>query len=125
MATLKMNDPKTPSQVLVADAQQANTVVDSTGRSITLQKPGLLAQYRLVRLLGGEAASNQVYMNMVLPITFVTAIDGVPVPTPNNQAQLDALIQRLDEHGLTACVNGLNEFWGGDTQDASIESVKA
>ena len=128
MATVKLNrGAQTPTQQMTEDANRSHVVVDSKGRRITLQKPGLLAQFRIVKIVGGETASNRVYMSMILPVTFVTAIDDVPVPPPSNQAQLDALIQRLDEHGLTACVDGLNEVWGADdtTADDKLEAVKA
>ena len=131
MAKVTMNKPsaalQSATEQLTAEANRSHVVTDSTGRRITLQKPGLLAQFRLVKLVGGDTASNRVYMTMILPVTFVVAIDGVPVPTPSTQAHLDALIQRLDEHGLEACANGLNEFWGADSeaQGDQLEAVKA
>ena len=118
---------QSPTEQLTAEANRSYVVTDSIGRRITLQKPGLLAQFRLVKLVGGETASNRTYMNMILPITFVVAIDGVPVPAPSTQAQLDALIQRMDEHGLDACARGLMEFWGGEesSSEDQLEVVKA
>lgn len=129
MTSLKINngeDSQTPSQELTSNIAQEHVVTDSTGRRITLKKPGLLAQYRLVQILGGETASNQVYMNMVLPITFVVAIDGAPVPTPMRFAEIEALIQRLDEHGLQACVDGLQQHWGAASKNAddTLAAVK-
>lgn len=116
-----------PSQMLTADANQSHVVTDKMGRRITLQRPGMLAQYRLVRAVGADAAENRVYMNMLLPLTYVTEIDGAVVPPPSNQAQFDALIQRLDEHGLTACVAGIQQHWGGQQADPeeSLQAVKA
>jgi len=133
MATLKLKSTKaevpSPTEQLTAQANQAYVVTDTTGRRITLQKPGLLAQFRIVKMVGGETAANRVYMNMILPVTFVVAIDDLPVPPPTNQAQLDALIQRLDEHGLSACMEGLKKHWGADDEDESpketLETVKA
>jgi hypothetical protein len=132
MTTVKMNparaaapaDQTLPSKVLMSDAAAEHVVVDKTGRQITLKKPGLLAQYRLVKMVGGEAASNAVYMNMILPVTFVVAIDGLPVPAPATQSALEALIQRLDEHGLEACVEGLKRHWVGEEPAADLEQVK-
>ena len=115
-----------PSQILTEKMAQEYVVPVSTGRRITLKKPGLLAQYRLVQVLGGETAANAVYMNMVLPITFVVAIDGIPVPAPTRFAEVEALIQRLDEHGLNACVAGLKEHFGASetSADEVIAQVK-
>lgn len=127
MATVKMNKgAPTPTQQMTEDANRAHVVVDSKGRRITLQKPGLLAQFRLVKIVGGDTAMNRVYMGMLLPVTFVVAIDDSPVPAPTTQAQLDALIQRLDEHGLSACAAGLQEHWGdGESAEDQLEAVKA
>lgn len=118
--------PRTATQEMTEGAYASHDVVDSEGRRITLQKPGLLAQFNLVKLVGSEAAENRVYMNMLLPITFVIAIDGVAVPAPQKQAHLDALIQRLGEHGLKACSDGLIKHWGATAQDTdqALDEVK-
>jgi hypothetical protein len=97
-------------------------VTDSAGRTITLQKPSMLAQYRLVEALG-ETASNQVYMNMVLPLIYVTSIDGTPAPS-TKKIQIEALIQRLDEHGLKAVVEGIKENFGNQDTEEDKTAIK-
>jgi hypothetical protein len=103
----------TPSAQLVRAAQQEATVTDARGRAITLRKPGVLAQYRLVEAIG-DSAANQVYMGMVLPLIFVTAIDGLPVSMPSNKAQIEALISRLDEDGIAAVSQGVLDHFNAD-----------
>ncbi|MGC5301786.1 hypothetical protein, partial [Escherichia coli] len=55
------------TQELIAAAAAEHTVTDASGRVITLRKPGILAQYRLIDALG-NSARNEVYVGMVMPV---------------------------------------------------------
>lgn len=100
-----------PSEEAVQKAMAEFTVNDSAGRVIKLKKPGVLAQYRLVEVLG-ESAKNDVYMGMVLPLMYVTAIDELPIFQPTSKREVEALIQHLDEHGIGAVMVGVQERFG-------------
>lgn len=91
-----------PSEDLVRQATKEETVTDEKGRRITLRKPGVLAQFRIVEAVGPELAANQTYMQMVNPLIYLSEIDGDPVFLPANKREVDVLIQRLDEEGLAA-----------------------
>lgn len=112
----------TPSEQVVAKAAEI-TVTDSAGRVIKLKKPGVLAQFRLVEVMG-ETAKNQVYMGMVLPLIYVTAIDGDAVFQPTSKLQVEALIQRLDEHGIDAVMEGVNANFGAIDPEADKDALK-
>ncbi len=78
-------------------------IVDGAGRRLKLRQIGVLDESRLVRMLGSEAAQNVVYVTgYALPAVSVEEIDGVHAPFPSNQAQLDALIQRVGREGIAA-----------------------
>jgi len=113
---------RTASEELVAQARSEFDVTDSAGRSIKLRKPGVLAQYRLVEALG-DAAQNTVYMSMVLPLIYVASIDGNPVRT-QNKVQIEALIQQLDEHGIKAVMEGVQENFGSPDPEADKAALK-
>lgn len=113
----------TPSDEAVAKATAAVSVTDAGGRTIVLKKPGVLAQYRLVEMMG-DSAKNDVYMNMVLPLIFVTSIDGDPVAMPSTKRELEALIQRLDEDGIAAVVAGVQEHFGAPDPEKDKAAVK-
>lgn len=113
----------TPSAELVAKAQAEQQVTDSTGRVISLRKPGILAQYRLVDAMGASA-SNQAYMAMVLPLLFVSAINDDRVPTPCTKREVEALIQRLDEAGIGAVMEGVQQHFGGQDPEADKAALK-
>ncbi|HEY1772426.1 MAG TPA: hypothetical protein VGH91_04460 [Gammaproteobacteria bacterium] len=123
-----MSDAPTPSSQATASAVQTFEVVDKDkGRKITLKKPSVIAQYRLIGLLGGDLASNQVFVAMALPLIYVSAIDGEPVITPVKYAELEALIQRLDEGGVAAVSEGVIKHFGKPDTDlaAGTASLKA
>lgn len=119
--TLKVND--TPSAQVVAQAKAEITINDEQGRSIVLRKPPILAQYRIVEAMG-DSAKNQVYMAMVMPIIFVSSIDGDGVELPTTKRQIEALIQRLDEHGISAITKAIEEHFGAQDPEAEKESLK-
>jgi len=108
---VKMTLNETPSAQLVQKATAEVVVVDARGRSIVLKKPGVLAQFRLVEVLG-NAAKNEVYMGMVLPLIFIASIDGDELAQPTTKLQVEALIQRLDEDGINAVMTGVQEHFG-------------
>lgn len=113
----------TPSEQVVAKAAAEITVTDTAGRTIKLKKPGVLAQFRLVEVMG-ETAKNQVYMGMVLPLIYVISIDGDPVFQPTSKLQVEALIQLLDEHGVDAVMEGVNANFGAVDPEADKAALK-
>jgi LDH2 family malate/lactate/ureidoglycolate dehydrogenase len=113
-----------PSEEVVAKALAEIVTTDSAGRVIKLKKPGVLAQFRLVEAMGGETAKNQTYMGMVLPLIYVASIDGDPIFQPTSKMQMEALIQRLDEHGVDAVMTAVNEHFGAVDPDADKEALK-
>jgi hypothetical protein len=112
------------SQQVQAAAAAEVLVEDARKRIITLKRPGILAQYRMVEILG-ESAGNQTYLGMVMPLIFVAAIDSDPVRMPNNKREVDALIERLGEEGVAAVMVGLQDHFGGSRDlEADKNAIK-
>lgn len=120
---LKVTLTETPSEQAVAKAIEQVDIVDATGRSITLKRPGVLAQFRLVELLG-DSASNQTYVGMCLPLIYVAAIDGDPVSRITTKIGLEGLIQRLSDEGVTAVAVGVMEHFGKQDPKADEATLK-
>ena len=97
-------------------------VKTASGREITLRRPQVLAQLRLVDAIG-DSAANRVYLGMCMPLIYVAAIDGADVPPLETKKQVEALFQRLDEDGLEAVNAGIAEHFGRD-EKAEVESAK-
>lgn len=111
------------AQQLVTATQAPVQVTDAQGRKITLKRPGVLAQYRLVELLG-DTAKNEVYMGMVLPLIFVTSIDDEAVAQPTTKRQVEALIQRLSDDGVKAVMEGVQGHFAPANEEAQQDAVK-
>jgi hypothetical protein len=124
MKVTMIEEGELPSQTLVRAAASEATVTDSAGRVITLKKPGVLAQFKLIEMLGGTAASNSVFVTMVLPLIYVTAVDGDPISRITKRAELDALIQRLDDDGVEAVMRGVSESFGQRDPEAEKAALK-
>jgi hypothetical protein len=114
---------ETPTDQLIARASAEIDVKDSAGRVFKLKKPGLLAQYRLVEVIGVNA-ENPVYMSMCRPLIYIASIDGDAIFQPTNKLQLEALITRLDDHGLEAVVEGIVKHFGAQDPESEKATLK-
>src|ERR1700733_1836894 len=106
MSQPKMTVHETPTAQVIAKAAAEVTVKDLRGRILTLKKPGVLAQYRLIEALG-DVAKNETYVSMCIPLLYVAAIDGEP-PTPlSSKLRVEAMIQHLGDEGIEAAMKGV------------------
>jgi hypothetical protein len=89
------------SEAFLAGGEPSETI-DAAGRVLTVRKPTALDQLRLFKAVGPTLAQNQPYLAMAMVACAVNAIDGVPVPIPGNEHQIESLVQRLGDVGLRA-----------------------
>ena len=92
----------TPSERIVKAANATVDLTDSLGRTITVRTLNALDQMRMLRAIGPAQSSNMPYVQMVECVLMATAIDGMPLPTPSNERQIDAGVQRLGDEGMVA-----------------------
>lgn len=123
MSEVKVTLNPTPSQEAVAKMSATVKVTDARGRVITLKKPGVLAQYRLVDTCG-DSSRNDGYMAMVLPLIYVAEIEGDAVLPLGKRSEIDALIQRLDYDGIEAIMAGVRDNWGQSDPEADKAEIK-
>lgn len=123
-ATKKVEQAVTASQELVAKTSEAIVIETPNGFSVTLRKPGILSQFRLAKMLG-EAAKNSVYVGMILPLTYISHINGLSV-VMNSEREIEALITRLDDDGVNAVIESVTENFGvaPETADEAKEELK-
>ncbi len=105
----------------ITKATEAATISAGSLR-VTLKKPNILSQYRIVEVVGGESAKNETYMNMILPLLWIIAIDDVPTPAPSTKRELEALITRLGDEGVPAVMKHV--FQAPEAAQPSDEAVK-
>ncbi len=98
-----------PSGRIVAAAAAQTWVHDANGRELVLRRMTALDRLRLFKAVGPTLAQNTPYLGMAMLAASVCAIDGVPVPPPVTEGQLEALVSRLGDTGIAAAAAGLAE----------------
>lgn len=121
---VKLVESLSATEQLVAQANESHVTTDSKGRRITLKEPGVLQEFKFVELVGGEAAMNPVWMNMTMPLIYVSGIDDSPVFAPVKRIEIDALIERLGRHGIAAVSKKVEEVWGKKDPAKEVDEVK-
>jgi hypothetical protein len=104
-----------PSETIVRHAGTSTHVTDEAGRRLSLRKTSALDTLRLLKAAGPALSQNEAWLAMAGLVFSVTEIDGVPVPAPVNEAQIEALVERLGDFGLAAIAGFLQlEAAGAD-----------
>ena len=106
----------TPSETFVADAYRAWDVTDSLGRVLTIHQITALDRLRLFKAVPPHLAYNDRYLGQACLTFAVSAIDGVPLPQPATEAQIEAATIRLGNAGIDAIGNALSP---GEPADAT------
>ena len=80
------------------------------------------------KLKGPDGVEFEVYhRTKPMLAAMVREIDGHPYPFPRNRAELDALIDKLDEPGFTAIVDAISVLNGSipasSNEDVDVESI--
>ncbi len=97
----------TPSARIVAAAAATLQAVDEGGRALELRRLGALDKLRLFKALGPVLSQNAPYLGMAMLASSVTAIDGVPVPPPVTELQVEQMVGRLGDAGIAAIAEAL------------------
>jgi hypothetical protein len=99
----------TPSTSIMTSASNTETVTDDDGRQLTIRRLTALDRLRLFKAAGPILAQNQPWLGMALIASSVNAIDEVPVPTPANEVQIEAMVARLGDSGISAVAQALQQ----------------
>jgi hypothetical protein len=114
---------ETAAQRFVAGAYTLMRTTDLAGRSIVMRRPTALDRLRIFKAIGAELSQNPPYLGMAILASSVTEIDGVPVPAPINEAQLEALVKRLGDDGIEAVAATFEESEPAPNGDFAGNSV--
>lgn len=88
-------------------------VTDSRNRKLTLRILTVLDRLRLFKAAGPVLSENNPWFGMAILASSVAEIDGVPVPLPSNESQIESAVARLGDEGLSAAAAALD----GDETD--------
>jgi hypothetical protein len=97
-----------PSDTIIKNYSTPIIVHDADGRQFSVRQMGALDRLRLFKALGYELAQNPPYLGMAMLAASVVAIDGIPVPSPVTEPQLESLVQRLGDVGIAAVACALS-----------------
>jgi hypothetical protein len=99
----------TPTTSILASAAASEIVTDDDGRRLAIRRLTALDRLRLFKAAGPTLAQNQPWLGMALIASSVNAIDDVPIPTPANEAQIEAMVARLGDSGISAVAQALQQ----------------
>jgi hypothetical protein len=102
----------TPTASILARATEQKTVEDKLGRVLAVRRLTALDTLRLFKAAGPVLAQNQPWLGVAGLAVSVTAIDGVPIPVPTNETQIEAVVQRLGDEGLAAIADAFEQDAG-------------
>lgn len=105
-----------PSARIVAEAAAVSSVADALGRVLEVRRPGALDRLRLFKALGPGLSGNDQYLGYAMLAMCVGAIDGVPVPQPVTEGQVEALVGRLGDAGMVAVGQALSAWRLADAE---------
>ena len=97
----------TPSAVIVETANRLHSTTDSEGRQISVKRPNALDKLRLLKAAGPILSENQAWLGVAILAVAAVELDGIPIPPPTNEQQVEATVARLGDHGLDAVANTL------------------
>ena len=97
-----------PSEQIMAASMETIPAQDKLGRSLVVRRLTALDRLRLFKVLGPVLSQNSSYLGMVTLAASIVAIDGVPVPAPGTEAQLESIIGRLGDSGIAAVARALS-----------------
>ncbi|HYA07485.1 MAG TPA: hypothetical protein VEF90_16490 [Xanthobacteraceae bacterium] len=110
--------PLSPTQAIVADANRVEYATDSKGRNLGVVRFNASLRRRVLKALSAENGDKGQYFVMAATACCCVSIDGVPVPFPTTELQVDALIDRLDQEGLEAIAITIAEKFSSPREDS-------
>jgi hypothetical protein len=106
----------TPTDLVMANANQKFEVIDNLGRKLTIRRINALDRLRLLKAAGPELSHNDAWLNMAALAISVVDINGIPRPTPINERQVESAVSELGDGGLDAIAEALT----GDNESTSM-----
>ena len=113
----------TPSQAILAEGLKTSATFDKKGRKIVIRYPTALDTLRLFKAAGPVLAQNEPWLAMAMLAFAVQEIDGVPIPSPSSESQIENLIDRLGDEGLAAVAAVVSSVESSDNMATSMGNL--
>lgn len=98
----------TPTELVTSRSDRKSELCDARGRRIQLRELTALDTLRLLKLAGPQLSMNQGWLSIATLAYSVSEIDGVPVPIPTSEVQIEAIVERLGDQTLTMIADSLD-----------------
>jgi hypothetical protein len=110
----------TPSQAIVASANERDFIQDASGRRLEVRKLTPVDTLRLLKAAGPVLSENNAWLNMAALAMTVMSIADIPVPSPATETQIEAIIGQLGDDGISAV-----SLWSGTLRNSSDGELAA
>ncbi len=97
----------TPTASVLGLAEERLSTADKAGRKLAVRRLNALDKLRLLKAAGPVLSENQAWLGVAMLAASVVEIDGVPVPMPATEQQIEGLVGRLGDPGLDAVASAL------------------
>ena len=94
--------PMSPSQAIIAEANKIDYTVDAAGRNLGVRRFNASLKRRVLKAISAESSEKPALWGMYLWSCAVASIDGLDVPFPTTELQVDALTDRIGLDGQAA-----------------------
>jgi hypothetical protein len=89
---------ETPTQAIVRASAPQDVTLDANGRKILVRVMTPVEQFRFKKVIG-KFMDNGGYMMDAMMAASVRAVDGMPMPFPQSEANVEFILERLATDG--------------------------
>ncbi len=125
-ATVRHAGPEvqSPSQAIVAKANEVIRFADAKGRTIGIKRLGVLDRARFFEMIGGDNANNPAFLSLAVPAQMTIELDGNLIGRPTSRRDLEGRMSLLDEEGIEAINKAIVENFGDGEEDPAGTDLK-
>ena len=98
-----------PSAYILKQAENVLETIDKGGRKLKVRRPAALDTLRLFKAAGPILSQNEAWLSLAAMAVAVVEMDGIPVPAPTTESQIESLVDRLGDDGISAVASILSE----------------
>ncbi len=97
----------TPTELILKPGSEPIRIKDANGRDIAIRLLNALDKMRLLKAAGSVLSENQAWLGVAMLAASVIELQGVPIPVPINENQIETIVGRLGDVGLDAIAESL------------------
>jgi hypothetical protein len=114
----------TPSAKIIKKSNEIKTCKDSLGRVIAYKSLKPSDQLEMVSIIGTDRALNMIAISMCSASYRASAIDGIPLFSPETYQDLKDNMDTLGDEGLSALYDAFREPKAGDPKIDEKKKIK-